>query len=54
MGEADLQPSDEADYQRFYAQLAPTDEDEWWARRDNTKPGIDAAGATSVRTPAWW
>ncbi len=41
------QSFDEADYERFYAQLTPTPEDEWWARWDNTKPGIDAAGAVS-------
>lgn len=41
----------EADYERFwagYVQSAP--DDEWWAVEDNTKPGIDAAGARS----AWW
>lgn len=41
----------EDDYQRYwdaYVHAAP--EDEWWAVEDNTKPGIDAAGATS----AWW
>ena len=36
-----------ADYHRFYAGLTPTPEDRWWAVRDNTKPGIDAAGATA-------
>lgn len=46
------QTFDEADYERFYAQLRPSAEDEWWARRDNTKPGIDAAGARSRRRPA--
>lgn len=37
----------EADYDRFYAQLTPVPADEGWARWDNTKPGIDACGATS-------
>jgi hypothetical protein len=41
------QSFDEADYERFYAQLSPTPDDEWWARWDNTKPGIGAAGAVS-------
>ena len=44
------QSFDEADYERFYAQLSPTPGDEGWARADNTKPGIDAAGALS----GWW
>lgn len=38
------QSFDAADYERFYAGLTPTPEDEWWARWDNTKPGIDAVG----------
>ncbi len=41
----------EADYARWwegYVHSAP--DDEWWAREDLTKPGIDAAGATT----AWW
>lgn len=46
------QTFDEADYERFYAGLQPTAADEWWARRDNTKPGIDAAGARSGRRTA--
>ncbi|HXH56885.1 DUF5054 domain-containing protein [Iamia sp.] len=40
-----------ADYDRYlgaYVHALP--DDEWWAVQDNTKPGIDAAGATS----AWW
>jgi len=41
-----------ADYERFYRQLQPVPDDEWWARRDNTKPGIAAAGARSGRGPA--
>jgi hypothetical protein len=47
LGMLRYQSFDEADYERFYAQLSPTSEDEWWARWDNTKPGIDAAGAVS-------
>lgn len=47
VGRLARQTFDEADYERFYAQLRPIPEDEWWARRDNTKPGIDAAGAVS-------
>jgi hypothetical protein len=46
------QTFDAADYERFYAQLQPTAADEWWARRDNTKPGIDGAGARSERRTA--
>ena len=45
------QAFDEADYARWwdgYVRSAP--EDEWWAREDNLKPGIDAAGARA----AWW
>lgn len=47
------------DYDRFYDQLTPTAEDEWWAVRDNTKPGIEAAGARSERiegraSGVWW
>jgi len=44
------QSFDEADYECFYAGLTPTAADEWWARWDNTKPGIDACGARSSRT----
>ena len=50
-GQITYQSFDEADYDRFYAQLRPTPQDEWWARRDNTKPGIDASGALSARWP---
>ncbi len=42
------QSYDEAAYDRFYAQLTPTPEDEDWARWDNTKPGIDGAGAIAL------
>ncbi|MEO6989798.1 MAG: DUF5054 domain-containing protein [Aquihabitans sp.] len=50
-GRITYQSFDEADYERFYAQLQPTAEDEVWARRDNTKPGIDASGAVSAPWP---
>lgn len=40
------------DYDRFYAGLAPMPDDEWWAVRDNTKPGIAEAGAASERVEA--
>lgn len=49
IGAISRQTFDEVDYERFYAQLEPTREDDWWARRDNTKPGIAAAGARSQR-----
>ncbi len=40
-----------ADYDRHRQQyVRSSPEDEWWAVEDNTKPGIDAAGAVS----AWW
>jgi len=51
LGLLTYQGFDEADYERFYAQLSPTPDDDWWARLDNTKPGIDAAGARSGRWP---
>lgn len=41
LGLLSYQSFDDHDYQRFYAGLAPTPADEWWARWDNTKPGID-------------
>jgi hypothetical protein len=47
LGLVTYQSFDEADYERFYAGLSSGPEDEWWARWDNTKPGIDAAGAIS-------
>lgn len=50
LGLLGYQSFDEADYERFYAGLSPSVEDERWARLDNTKPGIDAAGAVS----GWW
>jgi hypothetical protein len=50
LGRLSHQTFDEADYERFYTQLTPAPDDEWWARRDNTKPGIDAAGARSAST----
>jgi hypothetical protein len=50
LGRVRYQTFDEADYERFYAGLSPRPEDGWWARQDNTKPGIDACGAVS----RWW
>ncbi len=50
LGLLGYQSFNEADYERFYAGLSPSVEDEGWARSDNTKPGIDAAGAVS----GWW
>lgn len=41
-----------ADYDRFLTGLAPEPHDEWWAIRDNTKPGIEAASARSDRLPS--
>lgn len=49
LGLVTYQSFDEADYERFYAGLTPAAEDQWWARSDNTKPGIGAAGAVSGR-----
>ena len=48
LGLVTYQSFDEADYERFYAGLTPAAEDEWWARWDNTKPGIDAARGRSA------
>ncbi len=50
VGRLGYQSFSEADYERFHRGLTPTATDEWWSRLDNTKPGIDAAGARS----AWW
>ncbi|MCU1355680.1 MAG: hypothetical protein JWM89_1098 [Acidimicrobiales bacterium] len=52
LGLVSYQSFDEADYERFHAGLSPAPDDEWWARWDNTKPGIDAAGARSGRWPS--
>lgn len=49
LGLVTYQSFDEADYERFYAGLRPGPADEWWARLDNTKPGIDASGAVHGR-----
>lgn len=49
LGLVTYQSFDERDYERFYAGLTPSPDDEWWARWDNTKPGIDRAGAASGR-----
>ncbi|WP_426573239.1 DUF5054 domain-containing protein [Aquihabitans sp. McL0605] len=59
LGLVRYQSFDESDYDRFYGQLTPAPEDEAWARWDNTKPGIDAAGAVHGRwrpevTSAWF
>ncbi|MCB1030550.1 MAG: DUF5054 domain-containing protein [Acidimicrobiales bacterium] len=35
------------DYERFYAQLTPSPPDQWWARWDNTKPGLENTDAKS-------
>ncbi len=51
LGRYRYQTFDAADYDRFHAgynQAGP--DDEWWALRDFTKPGIDRAGAVS----RWW
>ncbi len=50
LGRLAYQSFDAADYERFYSGLIPLAEDEDWARQDNTKPGIEAAGAVS----GWW
>lgn len=52
LGRVTHQTFDEADYEHFYAGLTPAPEDDWWARRDNAKPGIDESGAVSARTSA--
>ncbi|HEY4377859.1 MAG TPA: DUF5054 domain-containing protein, partial [Acidimicrobiales bacterium] len=44
------QTFDAADYERFYRQLVPVPADEWWARWDNTKPGLEHTTAES----RWW
>jgi hypothetical protein len=45
------QSFDAEDYDRFYAGLTPVPEDEWWARWDNTKPGIDVV--PEARSGLW-
>lgn len=59
LGSLAYQSFDQADYARFYAGLDPAPSDEWWAVRDNTKPGIDRDGARSGTwrpslAGAWW
>ncbi len=46
------QTFDAADYERWYStyNASVTPDDEWWARWDNTKPGLECSGARS----AWW
>ncbi len=51
LGLVRYQSFDAADYERFYAGLAPTPDDEWWARWDNTKPGIETTAA--ARSGLW-
>lgn len=45
------QSFDAADYERFYAGLRPAEADEWWARWDNTKPGIESV--PEARSGIW-
>ena len=47
-----FQTFDAADFERWYStyNAGTTDEDQWWARWDNTKPGLDGSGAVS----RWW
>ena len=45
------QSFDAADYERFYAGLSPSADNEWWARWDNTKPGIESVAA--ARSGLW-
>ena len=46
------QTFDAGDYERWYSTYngSVTPDDEWWARWDNTKPGLEHSGARS----AWW
>ena len=46
------QTFDASDYDRWYAtyNASVTEPDDWWARWDNTKPGLERSGARS----AWW
>lgn len=58
VGLLSYQSFDASDYERYLAGLTPAPEDEWWARWDNTKPGIEGAGAVSrtytpTPTDAW-
>ncbi len=48
----EFQTFDAADFERWYStyNAGTADEDEWWARWDNTKPGLDGSGALS----RWW
>lgn len=52
LAEVTYQCFDEADYAEFYRGLVVEPSDEWWAKRDNAKPGIDASGARSTRVNA--
>jgi hypothetical protein len=54
------QTVDAADYERWYRtyNASVTDADEWWARWDNTKPGLERSGARAATWPTrlerWW
>lgn len=52
LGRFALQTFDAADFERWYAtyNAATTPADEWWARWDNTKPGL---GHTAARSALW-
>jgi len=52
LGAFSVQVFDAADYERWFSTYnAPTaDEDEWWARWDNTKPGLEG---TAARSTTW-
>lgn len=52
LGRLRWQTFDAADFERWFATYngGTLAEDEWWARWDNTKPGLDSSGATS----GWW
>lgn len=60
LGVVSYQSFDADDYERFYAGLTPAAADEWWARWDNTKPGIDAVPVarsgrwTPTTTRSWY
>ena len=47
-----FQTFDAGDFERWYStyNAGTTDEDQWWARWDNTKPGLEGSGAAS----RWW
>jgi hypothetical protein len=47
------QTVDAADYERWFTtyNASTTEPDEWWARWDNTKPGLESSGARSAVWP---